>query len=707
MHVWSAGGTDVRPTPIIAFGDASEQSRISTTHAVASIIEVRADHRFGKRIRVDFEAAERPEIRVQTQDQIDWSAMGQLIVPVRNPGADAVSLVVQVDAIGTDGGNESRSGIVRVRPREKVMLVLPLQDNDPAAMGMRMGPPPVAPRLYGFVRVIGSAQGEINLHHVTGVRLALPYLDSNHTLIFGEPSVISGAKPSPTLYVRIADQFGQYTRTTWPEKIHSNTEMREEQWREERLLKKRMFALPPRDRFGGLLHGPAFEATGFFRTARTDGRWRLVTPEGHQFFSLGINALSPEAGATYVSGREFMFVGLPLDNDPLATHFGNAKSDEGPGFHQGTTFNFYSANLERKFGPDYLTAWRQTAIGRLRAWGFNTIGNWSDPQLTENGVMPYVLQIYLWGDYAQIGDGSQAHSNMPDVFDPKFDPAVDLMIAKAVSAHKRDPYLIGYFVDNELPWGIGESTDPRLRYALAVNTLRLGAASPAKQSFVRLLAEKYGRAEALGLAWGIDITSWDALRADRLTLPDSVLAKAALGGDLSVFTALYADTYFRAVATAIHHQDPNHLYLGSRFQSRTPEAVKACARYCDIVSFNIYAREISGPEWVHFHDLDKPAIIGEFQFGTADRGLFWAGLYNVASEDQRGPAYARYLRSAIANPDIVGCHWFQYVDEPLTGRLLDGENGHIGFVTAADMTYSGFVSAVRQVNLSLLRNGWR
>ena len=62
-------------------------------------------------------------------------------------------------------------------------------------------------------------------------------------------------------------------------------------------------------------------------------------------------------------------------------------------------------------------------------------------------------------------------------------------------------------------------------------------------------------------------------------------------------------------------------------------------------------------------------------------GLFWPGLYDVAAEDQRGPAYAAYLRSALANPDIVGCHWFQYVDEPLTGRLLDGENGNMGFVT--------------------------
>ena len=30
---------------------------------------------------------------------------------------------------------------------------------------------------------------------------------------------------------------------------------------------------------------------------------------------------------------------------------------------------------------------------------------------------------------------------------------------------------------------------------------------------------------------------------------------------------------------------------------------------------------------------------------------------------------------------LVGCHWFQYVDEPLTGRAYDGENYNIGFVT--------------------------
>jgi hypothetical protein len=152
--------------------------------------------------------------------------------------------------------------------------------------------------------------------------------------------------------------------------------MAKERRHEKRLLKKWMLALSSRDRFGGLLQGPTQEASGFFRTARTDGRWRLVTPDGHAFFSLGVDVLSPDVGATYIEGREFMFTALPTKNSSLATHFGEAKpSDESKPAHQGTTFDFYAANLERKFGRDYVADWRSTAITRLQAWGFNTIGN--------------------------------------------------------------------------------------------------------------------------------------------------------------------------------------------------------------------------------------------------------------------------------------------------------------------------------------------
>jgi hypothetical protein len=60
------------------------------------------------------------------------------------------------------------------------------------------------------------------------------------------------------------------------------------------------------------------------------------------------------------------------------------------------------------------------------------------------------------------------------------------------------------------------------------------------------------------------------------------------------------------------------------------------------------------------------------------------------------------LRDVAENPDFVGAHWFQYVDQPLTGRTLDGENGHVGFVTVTDQPYDELVAAAREANLAIL-----
>jgi len=38
----------------------------------------------------------------------------------------------------------------------------------------------------------------------------------------------------------------------------------------------------------------------------------------------------------------------------------------------------------------------------------------------------------------------------------------------------------------------------------------------------------------------------------------------------------------------------------------------------------------------------------------------------------------------------------------LTGRTLEGENTHLGFVTIADLPYEGFVFAARNANFAIL-----
>ncbi len=544
----------------------------------------------------------------------------------------------------------------------------------------------------------------------TRFRIILLRRSAGRSVILGDPGTFRGTDTGRETYQSIVDGFGQYARARWDGKISSSDDLQSARLREEQRLRE---WLPPPlalDRYGGLLQGPSFHPTGFFRTERRNGRWWLVTPDGHGFFSLGIDVVSPDVGATFVEGREFMFADLPGRSDPLAGHYGEADqrlglpAQHGRQFDHGRTFDFYAANLQRKYGQDYLVTWRRKAVERLRAWGFNTIGNWSEGGLIERRELPYVVPIHTYGNFAKVSRGADWWGKMPDPFDPKFADAVDGIVAKVAALHRDDPYLIGYFVDNELAWGLGNAADPRLRYGLATETLRLGTASPAKHAFVGQLTEKYRDIKNLAAAWDVAAASWDALRETDLTLSLASLGSPAVIDDLAAFTALFAETYFRAVAAAIRRHDPQHLYLGSRFQARTPEAVAACAKYCDVVSFNIYREEIGGEEWRRFHALEKPALIGEFQFGSTDTGLFWPGLFDVAAEEERGPAYAQYIRSAMADADIVGCHWFQYVDEPLTGRVLDGENGNMGFVSVADVPYAGLVSAARQANLAVLQS---
>jgi len=56
----------------------------------------------------------------------------------------------------------------------------------------------------------------------------------------------------------------------------------------------------------------------------------------------------------------------------------------------------------------------------------------------------------------------------------------------------------------------------------------------------------------------------------------------------------------------------------------------------------------------------------------------------------------------VAQPSIVGVHWFQYLDQPVTGRLLDGENGHFGMIGITDLPFTGFVDSVRKANLQAI-----
>jgi hypothetical protein len=91
----------------------------------------------------------------------------------------------------------------------------------------------------------------------------------------------------------------------------------------------------------------------------------------------------------------------------------------------------------------------------------------------------------------------------------------------------------------------------------------------------------------------------------------------------------------------------------------------------------------------------KPMYIGEYHFGTVDRGMAQS-LWQVDSQQERGVAYRYYTEHAYAHPGLIGTAYFQWCDQDLTGRGNDGENYNCGMVDVTDRPYPYLVEDVSE-----------
>ncbi len=616
-----------------------------------------------------------PALRFHAASPLDWRRAGALTVAVENPSDTPFPLLLRLDDdIKADGGDRSLTGTTVLAPHAHVRLVLPLDAAAPT--GMR-GRPPGRVALEPGDQLVGESRGSVDLGHIVALHVSGMRMAADHELLIG-PQTLRPIQGQPRSSEPLADAFGQWTQGTWPEKVHSIADLRAKlaaATAQTRRLAR--VPVPAADAYGGVEPSLKLPATGFFRTAKIGGRWTLITPAGHRFFSLGVDSVAA-SNPTIVRGRAALFTGLSAAeaHDPVAT------------------IDVGEANLERGLGPGWRDLWPQQVLGRLKAWGFNTLGTWSDPRLARAARMAYVSFTDVEGDSAMVP--MSGGRSLADPFDPRFAAVADAVAGTMTAGTRDDPYLIGYFSGNELPWGRPDRPED----GIAAQVMALGAESPAKHALVDELRARYGTPEALAAAYGLAApVDWDALLSRPFTWPMPL--DAAARRDMTDFGGRFAELYFRTVRTALKRHDPNHLYLGTRLAAYPPEVMAACARWCDVISVNVYDRtpEAEAAAW---RGLDRPVLIGEFHFGSTDRGSFWPGMMAVDNEAGRGPAFAAYVAAAVADPAIVGVHWYQYADEPLTGRPYDGENGHIGLVAVTDVPYAGFVEAVAAANRAAL-----
>ena len=66
------------------------------------------------------------------------------------------------------------------------------------------------------------------------------------------------------------------------------------------------------------------------------------------------------------------------------------------------------------------------------------------------------------------------------------------------------------------------------------------------------------------------------------------------------------------------------------------------------------------------------------------------------TQADRATAYTRYMQGVLTHPNMVGANWFQFRNQPLTGRW-EGEGYQLGFVDVADTPYAELTAAARQI----------
>jgi hypothetical protein len=667
-----------------------------------------------------------PGLRITPPDSpADWLGMpgAGLAFNIYNPGASALPLGIQIK----DDSGATNFRYASIPAASTAKWVMPFLSR----AGLNN---------TGLTDMSSSSNpGSVDLQHITEI---LVYYNTGTgptvatTAYFDYFRVVKG-----NVHLGISDKYGQYTRSDWPGKVYSDSDLTAQRSTEAADLAANP-TLSNRDIYGGWTLNPTGlgSGNGYFRTwyDSTRNKWWFVDPLGNRFFSTGFNSMMLDLDKTFITANapgtldrtDWFQAGtmpVPGSGDPLAAFYDTLPTGKAPFPAGGLAYSFFEANVYRKYfpgsGANWATDWKNNQLTRLKSWGFNTVGAWSNGIAAQINA-PFVIAITsVHGGhmYKRFTTPYQAHSTMPDPWDKIGNPSTTglyrAVLANLGAAYQGDQrtntYLIGYMVDNELSWGIESAVDNQ-RYNIAYGVLQTNAstvgASPAKDVFIADMVTKYGTVAALNAAWGTAFSTGstiDALLRPIYNPPASLTAGQET--DFGNFITKYSDKYFNEVNAAINAWDANHLYLGCRFAQYTRRSVKEAAKYVDVLSFNYYSMFYVS-DWNWLSDVaqvptQKPAMITEFSYGATDRGLFGpTGTSRPDTQAGRAAMMDLYFTNVSYQKSFVGAHWFQYTDEPLLGRNLDGETGNYGMLSVTDTPFSELVTQARITNGNVYGN---
>lgn len=608
----------------------------------------------------------------------NWSTSEAMSVDIENLGADAARISVRLDdRVDADGTNGSTAGWITIPGNTRMSVSFPINIRS-ANYGMHL-----LPITLGNTWLQSSSR-TINFANVARVLFftSLPQAASSFRVSNMRLMSIAG-----TLN-RITDAWGQNALVTFPGKVTSDADFATDD-----TLELAELAANPKpahySRYGGHLQGTRYTGTGRFRTQLIGNKWTFIDPDGYTFISMGVNGVGNE-GRTNLDGREFMFRWLPSETGPWAWCYSNVSGVLNYPTTSSKVFNFHLANVARRYKSDWFRKSAERHNDRLLSWGFNTIGAFSEGAVYFAKRVPYTVAASVSGSIQRLSiDPSRASS--PDPFDPGFTQAVNLAI-NGFSQALADPYCIGWFFDNELTVAGGLEEDGR--YGAALATLRAPITSFAKAELIRDLQAKYPSIGSLNTAWQTTFATWSELESPVTFTTDGTAARKA---DFRDWCLKFFREYYRGVERGLHTRDPQALYLGSRLYRTTYEANVAAAEFADVLSYNVYANSPNTAlPWSEFQQFNKPLFIGEFHVGSTDRNNWNAGYVQAPNMASRVAMARDYMRDAVNNPGIIGFHWFQWNDQPITGRWFDGENMGCGLLSITDRPWPEMRDLFRQ-----------
>lgn len=363
--------------------------------------------------------------------------------------------------------------------------------------------------------------------------------------------------------------------------------------------------------YGSLEDGPVFEATGFFRTRKYNGRWIMVDPEGH----------------------------IHIDAAVVGVRQGKGETNK--------------AAFSEKFSDD--RDWIVKTVDQLASFGFNGAGTWSDDDairlynsISEDRKFSYCPFLSLMAGYGrelrvtrQLSGNIGYPNQCIRVFDPGFEEYCDRYFSSVADRYKDDPNVLGYFSDNELPIGKGNL-----------------------EGYLDLPEGDYGRAAAEKWLEERGISREDITDAHRAEFAGYVAERyySIVGRVLKKYDP-------------DHMYLGSRLHGGAKFIKEVIQAAGRHCDVISINYYGFWeVREKDIASWEEWTDrpfiITEFYTKAEDSGLTNVTGAGW----KVHTQEDRGIHYENFIIGLLESRNCVGWSWFKYQDNDPTAKGVDPSN---------------------------------